>query len=87
MTTTHHVYRPGQRSSCPHHSWCAYTGSEPDRCPRCHRAWALIDSDSEHTAQHDHDDARRARDAALWPERAKRRRAARQRETRAVSAD
>lgn len=30
-------------SGCDRHSrLCAYTGTEPDRCPLCHSAWAVI---------------------------------------------
>ncbi len=39
--STHQHYAPGQRSTCPlHHGLCAYTGTEPDRCPLCHSTYA-----------------------------------------------
>jgi hypothetical protein len=25
-----------------HKGQCAYTGTEPDRCPVCHRSWSVI---------------------------------------------
>jgi hypothetical protein len=25
-----------------HGNQCAYTGTEPDRCPMCHRGWSVI---------------------------------------------
>jgi hypothetical protein len=35
----------GEKSPCPHHrGLCAYSGTEPDRCPACHSAWSLIDA-------------------------------------------
>jgi hypothetical protein len=27
-----------------HEGKCAYTGAEPDRCPRCHATWDVIAS-------------------------------------------
>jgi hypothetical protein len=30
------------RSACPwHQGQCAYTGTEPDRCPVCHALWSV----------------------------------------------
>ena len=44
MTTAHQVCPAGTRSPCPHHvGMCAYLGTEPGRCPRCHRSWSLIE--------------------------------------------
>jgi hypothetical protein len=42
--TGHTVFRPGEKSPCPEHKgFCAYTGTEPDRCAHCHRPWHLIE--------------------------------------------
>jgi hypothetical protein len=44
MATEHTSYGPGEKSPCPHHhGLCAYTGTEPDRCPTCHMSWERID--------------------------------------------
>lgn len=32
----HYLYPAGQRSRCPHHAHCAYTGNESGRCAQCH---------------------------------------------------
>jgi hypothetical protein len=32
----------GQAGCARHNFLCAYTGSEPDRCPRCHASWESI---------------------------------------------
>jgi hypothetical protein len=33
------------KRGCARHEWrCSYTGTEVDRCPCCHRSWALISS-------------------------------------------
>jgi hypothetical protein len=46
-------------AGCPRHrGFCAYTGSEPDRCPRCHRSWSVVtgkdrETRERHTADHD----------------------------------
>jgi hypothetical protein len=57
--TGHTVFGHGQKSPCPWHGgFCAYLGTEPDRCPHCHVPWALIeerardgDSDSQRCLQ------------------------------------
>ena len=33
---SHTLYRVGERSKCPNHALCAYTGREPGRCALCH---------------------------------------------------
>jgi hypothetical protein len=38
----HEHYALGEPSACLHHHWCAYTGTEADRCPRCHALWVVI---------------------------------------------
>jgi hypothetical protein len=38
----HALYATGEDSVCLYHGLCAYTGTEPDRCPECH---SLIDED------------------------------------------
>jgi hypothetical protein len=38
----HIMYEPGAHSLCPNHDFCAYDGTEPDRCEFCH---SLIDDD------------------------------------------
>ena len=30
------LYSSGQISECPVHKYCAYDGTEPERCPECH---------------------------------------------------
>jgi hypothetical protein len=60
------------RSPCPHHDGrCAYLGTEPDRCPVCHRTWLAIRSgadyegtDAAHADRHAKDIAYRNRRAA-----------------------
>jgi hypothetical protein len=64
------------RQGCARHGWlCAYIGSEPGRCPRCHSTWDAIAAPSNppglgcgtraaHQALHDRLDARRAKDNA-----------------------
>lgn len=37
----HVIYRVGAPSICPEHRWCAYTGDEADRCPRCHASYTI----------------------------------------------
>jgi hypothetical protein len=32
----HRLYPIGAHSDCPVHQYCAYDGSEPDRCATCH---------------------------------------------------
>ena len=53
-----------------HGGHCVYTGTEPDRCPRCHRSWSKVATDvidgrldtrELHEARHDREDAKRAR--------------------------
>jgi hypothetical protein len=61
------------KPDCPRHrQLCAYTGSEPDRCPVCHTTWARVEScgckdcgrsREHHLAVHEGKDAQRARAA------------------------
>ena len=34
----HRLYKAVARSECPRHAFCAYDGTEPDRCQFCHRS-------------------------------------------------
>jgi hypothetical protein len=38
----HIMYETGAHSLCPNHDFCAYDGTETDRCPDCH---GLYDKD------------------------------------------
>lgn len=40
------------REPCPRHGWgCCYHGDEPDRCPRCHASWTVIERDEWHSCE------------------------------------
>lgn len=36
---------------CPEHALCAFHGDEPDRCPWCHRSWAVIITTGWHSCE------------------------------------
>jgi hypothetical protein len=36
----HRLYSPGADSECPGHRFCAYDGTETDRCPICHTTFS-----------------------------------------------
>ncbi len=38
----HTTYKAGESSRCPAHSWCAYLGTEENRCPVCHLSYEKI---------------------------------------------
>jgi hypothetical protein len=53
LPSHHALYKSGDRSVCPWHSGqCAYSGSEPDRCPVCHALWNAWGDDYNEHAQH-----------------------------------
>lgn len=43
----HVIYRAGEESRCPRHSFCSYTGTEKTRCHVCHSNTHLTDEHDE----------------------------------------